>query len=375
MFKDTTLDLTYAKKLVNTSIEGEYLEKVKGFNYKKICIISGANASGKTALSKMMCNINNYLIGRDLNQSNINISDKICNKKLPAKIYVEFVTPENLIFHQLEVLFDDKGILTEKYNKINLLKSDSYNKVKKRLLQKNKKETAFTYDRNDKTNNYDLVEPGFKSVAFIKGKLKIFPGWFYLFADYNNRNKINIETKKSISLMKTILQTFDNSIVNVKQIKESKDNAVLVKFHNKEEIFIIDGEVQRPNRFSRGTIEALELVEFLHRVLNSSDSSSETFFLDEKLAYSHSEIEQMIITLIISKLGRHSQFFYTTHNYDILDLNLPSHSYAFVKKEKYTQIINPEKLGHNKNDRHLLNYVKNDVFGTLPDTEQLIRLM
>lgn len=373
MFKDTTLDLTYKKKLPSSTIEHEYLEGVKSFNYKRVCIISGANASGKTALSKMMCNINNFLIGRDLGQDSIQLSEKICNKDKSAKFYVEFITPDDLYFHQIEVVFDSKGIVKESYFGVKILENDSYGSARKKLNKLVLKQNGFIFNRNDDKFNYGLIEPGYKSVSYTKGKLKIIPNWSYLISENTkNINQVNMELHLSTALMFDILHTFDSSIVQVQSINESNKQSYIVKFKNKDEAFIVDGEIENPQRLSRGTVEALELVGFIQRIL---ESTSGTFFLDEKLAYSHSEIEQVIITLLISRLGKGAQFFYTTHNYDILDLNLPSHSYVFLKKVKFTEIIHPEKIGHNQNDRKLLNYVKNDVFGTLPDTNKLFGLM
>ena len=62
-------------------------------------------------------------------------------------------------------------------------------------------------------------------------------------------------------------------------------------------------------------------------------------------------------------------------NYDILEMNLPSHSYTFLKKDGYSEFIHPEKLGYNKNDRGLLSYVKNDVFGTRPNLDSIYNLL
>ena len=93
------------------------------------------------------------------------------------------------------------------------------------------------------------------------------------------------------------------------------------------------------------------------------------------MAYSHSELEQAIVNLIIQKMGRYSQFFYTTHNYDILDMNLPVHSYLFLKKnEDRAEFVQPEHQ-FSKNDRSLLNYVKNDIFDTVPDVSLLDGLL
>ncbi|GDQ33897.1 hypothetical protein BvCmsNSP039_02519 [Escherichia coli] len=91
------------------------------------------------------------------------------------------------------------------------------------------------------------------------------------------------------------------------------------------------------------------------------------YFLDESMAYVHSELERAIITLIISKLKINSQFFYTTHNCDIFKLDLPIHSYIFIKKEHDSSVFVDASEILKKNDRNLAKYVENDVFGVLPD--------
>ncbi|MDC4350455.1 hypothetical protein NQ627_17385, partial [Acinetobacter baumannii] len=69
-------------------------------------------------------------------------------------------------------------------------------------------------------------------------------------------------------------------------------------------------------------------------------------------------------------------FFYTTHNYDILDMNLPIHSYLFIKRDSnHNSIFIKAEDNFNKNDRSIINYVKNDVLCTLPDTYLIDELM
>ena len=82
-----------------------------------------------------------------------------------------------------------------------------------------------------------------------------------------------------------------------------------------------------------------------------------------------SEIEIAMINLIIQKMGNRSQFFYTTHNYEVLEMNLPVHSYLFLKKDEdgNSTFIQAENI-FKKNDRSILSYVKNDILGTLPKT-------
>ncbi|MBZ7401849.1 AAA family ATPase, partial [Klebsiella grimontii] len=45
-FKDTELNLSFSRPPVNSSLEGEYIDGYEKFYFKKVCILSGANASG-----------------------------------------------------------------------------------------------------------------------------------------------------------------------------------------------------------------------------------------------------------------------------------------------------------------------------------------
>ncbi|MGK8253420.1 hypothetical protein [Moraxella lacunata] len=119
----------------------------------------------------------------------------------------------------------------------------------------------------------------------------------------------------------------------------------------------------------------MSVADFILSVIKN-DFYSSIYFLDEKLSSSHSELEITILNLIIQKLNRYSQFFYTTHNYDVLDLNLPSHSFVFLHKEYgYCMAEQPEKLGFSKNDRTLKGYVRNNYFKTIPSTQFLDELI
>lgn len=60
-FKDATLDLTYPKKIVNNTIDYEYLKKFERINFKRVQIISGANSSGKTSFSKTISAIRDFI--------------------------------------------------------------------------------------------------------------------------------------------------------------------------------------------------------------------------------------------------------------------------------------------------------------------------
>lgn len=362
MFKDTEFDFTYPKKIKNSTIENEFLIDFPKIHYKKVCILMGANASGKTSLGDVMCSINNYLCGNSLKEVKKTIFDKEKN----ASVEVVYITPDTETIHKLIVNFNTTGVTGEIYHNCKLKKSKNLTDTLLEVgLDKNQK---FIYNKHNKHN---IENPGFQSVACLTGQKLTgnFNAWHYLFTKFNNSTDINASI--DCSLLEKILQSFDASIAEIAEIPES-DNSYIIKFTNKNSVIVENNAISNPDRLSRGTIEAIEITNLIHSILISDNG---TFFLDEKMAYSHSEMEIALLNLMIEKLKENSQLFYTSHNYDVLEMSLPSHSYTFMHKDEFVKVSHPEKLGFTKNDRHLLNFVKNDVFNTIPDTSKIDELL
>ncbi len=76
---------------------------------------------------------------------------------------------------------------------------------------------------------------------------------------------------------------------------------------------------------------------------------------------------------MINLMDSKSQLSFTTHNTDILEMNLPIHSSTFFKKEEKIEVVYPESI-YKRNDRSIINAVKNDVFNTIPKTDLLYEL-
>jgi ABC-type cobalamin/Fe3+-siderophores transport system ATPase subunit len=119
MFKNTEFDFTYPKKIANSTIEGEFLTDFPKINYKKICILMGANASGKTSLGKIMCSINNYLVGKDVKS----FSDSICDKKKNAETEIIYITPQSKEIHKLLIKFNVERLIFEQHTVCKLKKN------------------------------------------------------------------------------------------------------------------------------------------------------------------------------------------------------------------------------------------------------------
>ncbi|ENO2140401.1 ATP-binding protein [Escherichia coli] len=376
-FSDAELNLSFPRKLVNSPIDGEFLFGRPKFYYRKVCILTGANASGKTSLGRMLWGIQLFLSRKNLYQSAFPVNDKTKSASFEA----DFAT-EGFLHHRIFVKFrsDKSGtyLISEvKYASVFIGENDSCVKTTRKLdrvFQESGQYIANSY--------YHAVAADGESVSLENFKKNVFlGGWYYLLS------KTKEETTEISGLDKNILElimkTFDPSIKSVLELRENdgeeNDKDVLtgfsIRFHNNDNVIVTNsGEVANCDRLSRGTYDAVKLSHFISSINSDYMTSPETnniacmlYFLDESMAYVHSELERAIITLIISKLKINSQFFYTTHNCDIFKLDLPIHSYIFIKKEHDSSVFVDASEILKKNDRNLAKYVENDVFGVLPD--------
>lgn len=60
-FDDFSINFTYPKKLVNSIVGDELLEGRNRFRYKKVNILMGSNATGKTSLGRALLRIFRYI--------------------------------------------------------------------------------------------------------------------------------------------------------------------------------------------------------------------------------------------------------------------------------------------------------------------------
>ena len=95
-FKDFDINFVYKKKNNSSTIKNEYLSFCKSFNYKKINIIYGNNASGKTSLGLLLCDIFNFIFKKytdglfelvnDEKRQSYFMLDFICDKKTVNRV-------------------------------------------------------------------------------------------------------------------------------------------------------------------------------------------------------------------------------------------------------------------------------------------------
>ncbi|PMC16548.1 Predicted ATPase [Oligella urethralis] len=382
-FRDVFLDFAIQRKLLNSTIPDESLEGYKNFHFRRVCIISGVNASGKTALGRLMLEIQLFIL-KDNTSSN-KLRDYLFDKSEAGVIEVEFVMPQNkrVCLHRLKLTINqDQSVPVIEYAEIPLRATDTVNSARLRL-NKNEASNIFRVETS-KDKELDAL------YAFrerIKEAQQGSCGWFYSFSSVTSDTRKIPMSSESLNrkILEDIVTTFDPTIIKVTENKDESDKtqAFSLIFKNHDSVVLdMEGAVTKPERLSKGTYEALKVAIFLNRIIDDRnyceafhDNGPIVYYLDEAMAYVHTELEQLTLSLLIAHLPRHAQLFYTTHNYDVLDMNLPVHSYVFMSKdEEGTSIVQPEQI-INKNDRSLLNYVKNNVFNTLPDMSKMELLL
>ncbi|EDW4372102.1 ATP-binding protein [Salmonella enterica subsp. diarizonae] len=370
-FADAELDLSFPRKLVNSALSGEHLLGRPKFYYRKICIVTGGNASGKTSLGRVLLGIQLFLRKKILYPENFPANDK----SKDSSFEVDFAT-EDFYHHRLfiRLVYDDVGgvfVKEIKYGKTFIRHDYSCLKTTKILNDMFVKKDFSGYLYLAKDTDAGGVPEEFKKHIF-------YGGWYYLLSEIKeNTDKIVVLNRNIFEL---IMKTFDSSIESVSELKIADDSSeeksrlgYYILFKNGDSEMVTKfGDVTNSNRLSRGTFDAVILSHFISSVYEdlkneNGSKASMTYFLDERMAFVHSELERTLITLIISKLKVNSQFFYTTHNSDIFKLDLPIHSYVFIKKQDDKSFFIDASIHLKKNDRNLYHYVENDVFGMLPD--------
>lgn len=388
-FKDTLLDLSYPRKIQNSPIEHEYLEGHENFRVKRLCIISGANASGKTSFGKILCEIVNIIEkGMDYIQHN---SISMLDQSQVATIEVEFILQDS-IFRTLKIMISD-GFYWFEYIDVKIAKSDSVEVCRKKIAdaklldedEKNNRSTCIIRNIDDKSKYFDKWECLKKRLSQTENSSV----WAFSFSDSfdNSDNKLILsnENQKYKSTLLSILQTFDPSIERISSSIDDESGKVTeytIHFsHGKFCRMDVNGKVDSDYQslLSMGTYQGVSVAGFIHFILTQlsfpDHKVSGTFFLDEKMAYSHTEIERAIVNLIAQKINNHSQFFYTTHNYDILTMGFALHSFVFLTKSSGDPKFVWANEACNKNDRGVLPFVEANFFSTLPDTYLLDEIL
>lgn len=353
-FKDFKINFSYPKKIVNTPLPNEFLKGKPKFRYKRVNVLMGSNATGKTSIGEAIMSIVNFIDKKEIGI----MTKRICDKDNDAKFSMDYLLSEDLLIRitcTIKSEYHNKKlsefIILDIFScKIN--KSDTYETCVAKLKN--------MHDTNKDNLNYiaklDLV-PSF--------------GWFFSFPsdrDDEVNNVLDEHKSTNIVVLNKVLKLLDPSILEVAISKELEDTYI-IKYSN-QDILVEKGVVLNKNALSSGTLAGLDIAYIVASIYLNRHGF---YFCDEKFTFIQSEIEIAIFSLMIDLLKENSQLFLTTHNLDLLEMNLPTHSFTFLKKNKNIEVVNPENF-IKKNNVSLRNAVENDLFGISPDLSNLYKL-
>ena len=349
-FKKFHMNLTYPKKIVDSSIQNEHLPDRPNFRYKKVNIFLGANASGKTTFGRILMKIFNFIEKKNYEY----VTDAICDRKKDA-LFVLDLASENNIFYRIKCQITPCD--GEKYNpsdiKVQILSEtinvrDSY----KSCVEKIEK-TPFV-----PAGNYIEEFEKIDELAWLFD----YPDDSEPIFDLPNNDKV------FRSILENVLRSLDPAIKSVK-ISQDVNNAYVLTLQDKS-IVIQSGVALITDILSSGTISGIAVSCMLYSLMQGNNGF---YYCDEKFSYIQTDIEKAILSLMIDSIGPYEQLFFTTHNTDILDMNLPKHAFTFLRKDVNKTdcpitCIEASSLLKRSSDS-LRNAVENDLFSTAPALE------
>ena len=346
-FKNFHMSMTYPKKIVGSCIGEEHLAERSNFRYKKINIIMGANASGKTTLGYALMFIFNFIKNKNYDF----ITRIICDRTKEASFVLDIATDDNILYNiscKIPPLEGEDYTADDIHVEIrseNIWTNDSYEACVNRI-----KSSSYSF-----SNNY---------IEELEKMTKL--DWMFEYPEDNIERKIQLpkNDNKFQFVLENILKALDPAIERVEKLQDV-ENAYVIRLQGRDVILQDGGKFT--DILSSGTKGGVEIA----AVVSSLIQGKYTFYYcDEKFPYVHSEIEKSVLSLMIDSIGPNSQLFFTTHNTDILDLNLPKHSFTFLTKDinddscPITSVTASSLL--KKSSDSVKNAVENDLFCTAP---------
>lgn len=309
-FKNFHMNMAYPKKIVDSYITDEFLEGRSNFRYKKVNILMGANATGKTSFGRMLMQIFNFMDKKRYES----LTNYICDVKKEASFTLDFITDDYVLYRivtQIAPKTEEKYRSTDIntcVKKVDINVRDSYESCCKR------------FDKIVLEEPHNYIE----ELEKIKGLSWLFEYPIDEAKRYEAPSK-NIDNY--ITILEHTLKALDSSIEKVEKIS-SVENSFVLRTKN-QDIIIQDGKIIDTEILSSGTKSGIAIAGFVSSIINGETGF---YYCDEKFSFIHSDVEKSFLSVMIECLKSNDQLFFTTHNTDILDLPLPKHSFTFLKK-------------------------------------------
>lgn len=346
-FKDFHLNLTYPKKIVDSYIRDEHLKDHPNFRYKKVNIIMGANASGKTTFGYVLRGIFNFI-----SQKNpAFITNTINDRTQAASFTIDMVCESDILYRiachiipKPDGYYETEDICLEVRSE-NIWAKDSYKSCVERL------EAASYSPCGNYIQELDKMEPLFCLFEYPTDTKRVL--------------SFDPKDEKFPYVLENILKALDPCIQNVEK-SQDVEGAFVIRLKDRA-IILQNGSPFDTDLLSSGTKAGVEIATLVSSLLQGLHSF---YYCDEKFSYIHSDIEKAVLALMIDSIRPNEQLFFTTHNTDVLDMNLPKHSFTFLRKTlddngHRISCVSASSLLKRSSDS-LKNAVENDMFSTAP---------
>ena len=342
-FDDFSINLSYPRKLSFSLLGDESLPQRSRFRYRKAVILMGTNAAGKTSLGRALLKI--FSSVRDASDTPLR---DFYDGTRKAEFQIDFVN-EGFIMHRFSGSVDGENVII-RYSSAEIGENDSYEMTERKLK-----------DRSDE------IGGNFRKLRDAVGPLEF--RFAYPEIDTSLHTE-DIGKDELLKTMKAVLSTLDPTLSDISTASDLKDSFVIRR--RGKEIIIQDGRLLSGEFLSSGTREGVDVAVFLASMKEKKDCF---YYCDEHFSYIQSDIEKRICGLMLERLTDRSQLIFTTHNTDMLNLNLPNHSFAFMKKEiddgEYRVSVTFASDVLKRGTDSVRCAYENNVFASLPDDSPL----
>ena len=353
-FNAFSTTFSYPKKLVNSPLQGEYLNQFPKIRYRKVNILVGSNASGKTSLGRAIWNTFLFLKEKEAGT----ISRIVSNPNKGFSILMDCVFSSGLFFRAEIKKESPESELMVRLRQITAEKEDTYESLVGRL------------DEDTPFEHYITALEQFRFGGWNFSFPSIEDGFDFIHCQYGKEEK-----EEFCAIFKDVLITMDPSIQDVSPSSEIPDSYI-VRFRDGDAVAITNGDrLSSIRRLSSGTKYAVNVAGVIHAIKKHRNGF---YFVDEQFSYVNSEIEIACLSKMIALLNDGEQLFFTSHNTELLKLPLPNHAFNFLRKEEgkegyqilWTNAATLEK----RNNVSIKNLYDNDFFGASPNVERILNI-
>ena len=357
-FDNFNASFAYPKKIVNNPVDGEYLKDFPNFRYKKINVIMGSNATGKTTFGKAIWHVFMFLNRKEVEP----LLDIIGDSNRETRIILDYVLLKGVLNRADIVIskINDNGEFETKmrFLEVKLNKNDSYESAAAR---------------------FDLDTP-YRNYVEVLSNIN-FAGWKFVFPlTEKNFDTISCpfdgdDRYEFLNVLLPLIKTLDNSIKDIK-VSNEVDKTYIIVPEKGDTYYISHGmRLSEINKLSSGTKYGFNIAATLFSIKKHINGF---YYIDEQFSYINSDIEIAIFNLMSTYISDGEQLIFTTHNSELLSLNYPVHAFNFLRKvdvggAKHIELIDASMI-EKRNNTNIKNLYDNDFFGARPDLTDIYAL-